>query len=132
MTIRIRHSLEKNIDFLISQDKDTRRVVAKESSEDKLIKGFTIDIKDVIKLGEKMPGNRLVSIFSKGEILKSLKDNPVRRLRYILSYITDKEVIETFFYLLLYVIPILTKGVLSLAMNSISSFISAKPMRERA
>lgn len=132
MTIRIRHSLEKNIDFFISQDKDTRRVVAKESSEDKLIKGFTIDIKDVIKLGEKMPGNRLVSIFSKGEILKSLKDNPVRRLRYILSYITDKEVIETFFYLLLYVIPILTKGVLSLAMNSISSFISAKPMRERA
>lgn len=130
ITIRIRHSQYKNIDFLISQNKDKRRIVARESSKDKLINGFIIDLKDAVKLGERIPGNRLVSILCKGEILKSLKHNPVRRLKYALSYIADKEVIETLFYILLYVAPIVTKGLLSSAMSSIASFTNTIPSQQ--
>ena len=90
ITIRFRHSPGRNVDFLITQTKDSRFMLGKRTGERGLVRGFTFDLDKIIKIGEKMSADKAILITCK---LETIKNNPKRRMRNIFSFLVSKELI---------------------------------------
>ncbi len=110
ITIRIRHSPGKNLDFSLSQDKDARYVKARLNNDQKGVRGITLNIDKAMRLGERASVNQYAAIACKFEILKNLKKNPMKKWRYLLTILFSREFMSILCHGLFYILSTLIQG----------------------
>jgi anaerobic magnesium-protoporphyrin IX monomethyl ester cyclase len=83
LTIRIRHSPGRNVDFIVTPLGRTRRVSICEATDTEPVKGPLLDLDDIINLGKKIPLARIAAHIHKGGILELSPHPSLRNIRLL-------------------------------------------------
>ncbi|HHL39502.1 MAG TPA: radical SAM protein [Deltaproteobacteria bacterium] len=129
LTIRIRHSPGRNIDFFIRQEGVRRSVLARRTGDDGFVRGVTIDLDSVMELGERLGTERLSALSCRAEIVKALAGDRRRRLAYVMSLLRERAVAAPLLHAVAYAAPILLKGV---AATAAGAFFAGRAREQRA
>ncbi len=120
ITLRIKRSPGNNLDFIITHDKNIRKVIAKKTKDLKWASGFTMDINGIIKLCERISLKRWISVFCRGDILLNLKGNPQKMLKYFICMVFNRDILSISFWVLLYILSHLCKDFATLILSPLS------------
>jgi hypothetical protein len=69
LTIRVRHSQGRNVDFIVMPLGSSRRVCLCETMDTGPVKGPLLDLDEIVRLGNRIPPARVAAHISKGGIL---------------------------------------------------------------
>jgi len=118
LTIRFHHSDGRNIDMTLSLRDNREHIRVRESHGKGWIKGFSIDMRRVCRLARHMTPGRTLAVAGKTTIAKTLLFSPGRKLMKRLSFCFDRDFVSLVFFFGHYMLPVLVKGWLSLALTS--------------
>jgi len=85
LTLRVRRSSGRNVDFTITPLGSTRRVAICETSDTDPVKGPVIDLEEIAALGKRVPMERMSAHIYKGGVLELSPRPSMRNLRLLTS-----------------------------------------------
>jgi len=117
--IVLRFTISKglNIQYCVSLKNNSTNIIVEQTNSTGLIPGFTFHFDKIFKLLERIDCYTS-SLISMDEILKL---NPNKQVKYILRRLFDRDAIVPVSLIAVYIIPVIVKGALSLAVCSIAS-----------
>jgi magnesium-protoporphyrin IX monomethyl ester (oxidative) cyclase len=117
--IRFVLSTEKKIDLIIAPAGDTLRMRIHQPETFEMPQGFVIDFDRIIALGKNLNTNKLVTLASKIEIIKSVKDNPRLKEQKKRALFFDRDILVAGLKVFRCLAPVLVKGLVRTAVCSI-------------
>lgn len=115
ITIRFRHSPGKNVDFCITQTKNTRRLMGKRTDDESRVRGITFDLDKIIRLAKKGASEKSTHIACKFEVMKN---NPKKMTRNVISLLADRGLILASLNLGWFVASHVTRGTAAVFVDS--------------
>ncbi len=83
LTMRVRHSPGRNVDFTVTPLGGTRRVSICETTDTGPVKGPLLDLEEIARLGQRVPLERMAAHIHKGGILELSPRPSMRNLRLL-------------------------------------------------
>jgi magnesium-protoporphyrin IX monomethyl ester (oxidative) cyclase len=96
LTIRIVHSKGKNIDFNITQEKDSRHLMVEATKDKGHVNGLVLTIDEIMKLCRRVSPEKAVLLSCK---MESVKNNPKNRVSRIINLFKDRDLASYFFFI---------------------------------
>lgn len=115
LTIRIVHSKGNNIDFNITQKKDSRDLIVEATKDKGHVNGLVLTIDEIMKLCRKVSPEKAVLLACK---IEPIKNNPKNRVSNIISLFKDTDLASTFFFVGWFDLRKILSGTISLLLHS--------------
>ena len=115
LTIRIVHSRGKNIDFNITQKKNSRHLIIGATKDKGHVNGLVLTIDEIMKLCRKVSPEKAMLLACK---IEPIKNNPKNRASNIINLFRDTKLASTIFFVSWFVLRKTLSGTISFLLHS--------------